>query len=100
MAKPCPPSRRLHSLVGSWLNSEESPFIGSYLAFKRHLSQSRGQSQSHLRHLQIHIQRRCLGHTSFSIHGGNHVISVPLFQYRMNRFIGQKSLCNWVDARL
>ena len=42
-------------------------------------------------HFQTHSQRRCLGHTSFSIHGGRRVYSVPRFQPGIDPFIGHPS---------
>ena len=43
------------------------------------------------RHSHTHSQRRCLGHTSFSMHADRRVYSVPRFQPRIDPFIGYPS---------
>ena len=43
------------------------------------------------RHSQTHSQRRCLGHTSFFMHGDGRVYSVPRFQLGIDPFIGHPS---------
>ena len=43
------------------------------------------------RHSQTHFQRRCLGHTSLSMHGDRRVYSVPLFQPGVDPFLGHPS---------
>ena len=43
------------------------------------------------RHSQTHFQRRCLGHTSFSIHGDRRIYSVPRFRPGIDPFIGHSS---------
>ena len=43
------------------------------------------------RHSQTHFQRRCLGHTSFSMHGDRRVYSVPRFHPGIDPFIGHPS---------
>ena len=40
------------------------------------------------RHSQTHLQRRCLGHTSFSMHGDRRVYSPPCFRPGIDPFIG------------
>ena len=43
------------------------------------------------RHAQTNSQRRCLGHTSFFMHGGRRVYSVPRFQTGIDPYIGHPS---------
>ena len=43
------------------------------------------------RHSQTRSQRRCLGHTSFFMHGDGRVHSVPRFQHGIDPFIGHPS---------
>ena len=43
------------------------------------------------RHSHSHTQRRCLGHTSLSMHGDRRVYSVPRFQPAIDPFIGHPS---------
>ena len=43
------------------------------------------------RHSQTHLQRCCLGHTSFFMHGDRRVYSVPRFQPGIDPFIGHPS---------
>ena len=43
------------------------------------------------RHSHTHSQRRCLGHTSFSMHRDRRVYSVPRFQPGIDHFIGHLS---------
>ena len=74
---------------------KESPFIGSSLAFKGHLSQSRDavihpstySSFTLLRHSQTHTWHRCLGHKFFFINGDKPVYRAPVMQLGRCPFI-------------
>ena len=87
--------KRFHWLIRSLPQLRESPSISSFLTFEGHISQtSRWHSFSTLiprRHSQTYSQRRCLGHTSFSMHGDRRVYSVPRFQPGIDPLIGHPS---------
>ena len=90
----CPPGDSIHQFI---LN-----FIQERACLKVLLSHSKDSYHSHAaltfiqftlprRHSQTHFQRRCLGHTSFSMHGDRRIYSVPCFQPGIYPFIEHPS---------